>query len=116
MPMAAHPASFSASFPENGTLSDHVSVGAPVSSGRTPLPAPPSKAPGASKRALLLEDDSAFREIIKEFFQEAGYTVREVNSGVEGIQEVLAGDFSIVLCDMMMPGLAGDLFYRAVER
>jgi CheY-like chemotaxis protein/Tfp pilus assembly protein PilN len=65
---------------------------------------------------LLLEDDPSFREVIKEFLTETGYSVREVKSGMEGIQEVLAGDFAVVLCDMQMPALSGDLFYRAVER
>ena len=65
---------------------------------------------------LLLEDDPAFRAAIREFLTEAGYTVREARSGIEGIQEVLTGDFAVVICDMMMPGLPGDLFYRAVER
>jgi len=77
--------------------------------------APPSIDAGA-KRVLLLEDDVSFREVIKAFLTEAGYTVVEAQSGVEGIREVLACDFAVIVCDMMMPGLAGDLFYRAVER
>jgi CheY-like chemotaxis protein len=80
-----------------------------------PVPASVPSQAGA-KRVLLLEDDPAFREVIKDFFSETGYTVKEAKSGIEGIQEVLAGDFAVVLCDMMMPGLPGDLFYRAVER
>ena len=39
-----------------------------------------------------------------------------VNNGVEGVHEVLAGDFEVILCDMQMPTLPGDMFYRAVER
>jgi len=83
-------------------------------------PPPSAKAQAAvsaeAKRVLLLEDDPSFREVIKEFLTEIGYTVCEAQSGIEGIQEVLAGDFAVILCDMQMPTLAGDLFYRAVER
>jgi CheY-like chemotaxis protein len=69
-----------------------------------------------AKRVLLLEDDSSFREIITDLLIESGYEVKAVQSGVEGIQEVLAGDFAVILCDMMMPGLPGDLFFHAVDR
>ncbi len=70
----------------------------------------------ATGRVLLLEDDPSFNKIIKVFLTESGYTVTAVQNGVEGIREVLAGDFVAILCDMMMPTLPGDLFYRAVER
>ena len=86
--------------------------------GATPPAIEPSEsaACGTPKRVLLLEDDSTFREIITTLLTESGYEVKAVQSGVEGIQEVLAGDFAVILCDMMMPGLPGDLFFHAVDR
>jgi len=39
-----------------------------------------------------------------------------VHNGVEGVHEVLSSDFEVILCDMLMPTLPGDMFYRAVER
>lgn len=65
---------------------------------------------------MLLEDDPSFREVIKDCLTENGYIIVPVQNGGEGVREVLAGDFAFVLCDMMMPGLRGDMFYRAVER
>jgi CheY-like chemotaxis protein len=35
---------------------------------------------------------------------------------VEGVHAVLKSDFEVILCDVMMPTLAGDMFYRAVGR
>lgn len=67
-------------------------------------------------RVLLLDDDPVLREIITEFLAESGYKVVAVQNGGEGVREVLAGDFALVLCDFNMPSLAGDMFYRAVER
>ena len=67
-------------------------------------------------RVLLLDDDSVLREIITDFLAESGYKVVPVQNGGEGVREVLAGDFALVLCDFNMPSLAGDMFYRAVER
>lgn len=67
-------------------------------------------------RVLLLEDDASFKELIRDFLTENGYAVVAVANGGEGVREVLGNDFSLVLCDLMMPTLAGDMFYRAVER
>ncbi len=69
-----------------------------------------------SKKVLLVEDDPAFQEIMKDFLSENSYEVVAVNNGVEGVHKVLASDFEVILCDMMMPTLPGDMFYRAVER
>src|SRR4051812_9177804 len=65
---------------------------------------------------LLLEDDPAFRQVIADFLMDLGFSVTAVQSGLEGIQAVLSGQYAVILCDMRMPGLPGDLFYRAVER
>ncbi len=69
-----------------------------------------------SRKVLLLEDDPAFGEIMGDFLRESGFEVVAVSNGVEGVHKVLAGDFEVILCDMMMPTLPGDMFFRAVER
>jgi CheY-like chemotaxis protein len=71
---------------------------------------------GAPKKILLVDDDTTFQEIMKDFLVESGYNVVAVQNGVEGVHEVLASDFEVILCDMMMPTLPGDMFFRAVER
>ena len=77
---------------------------------------PAGSANRAVKRVLLLEDDPAFGEIMAEFLRESGFEVVAVVNGVEGVHKVLASDFEVILCDMMMPTLPGDMFFRAVER
>ena len=76
----------------------------------------PDAAASEKGRVLLLEDDASFRELITEFLTERGYTVVAVHNGTEGVREVLAGDFALILCDLMMPSVPGDTFYRTVER
>lgn len=71
---------------------------------------------GAARKVLLLEDDPAFKEAMEAFLTESNFHVVGVQNGVEGVHEVLASDFELILCDMMMPTLPGDMFYRAVER
>jgi DNA-binding NtrC family response regulator len=88
-------------------------------------PAPASASPAlriaetdaqAQRKALLLEDDPSFREIMQDFLKDQGLDVVPVQNGVEGVHEVLASDFDAILCDMNMPTLPGDMFFRAVER
>ena len=88
----------------------------PAASPISALRVAPQPGADAKKKVLLLEDDTAFREIMHTFLSENDFDVVGVNNGVEGVHEVLAGDFEIILCDMQMPTLPGDMFYRAVER
>ena len=59
----------------------------------------------SKRKILLLEDDVQFREIMREFLNSHGFQVVAVENGVEGVHEVLASDFEVILCDMMMPTL-----------
>ena len=45
-----------------------------------------------------------------------GYKVDSVVNGVEGLRLVMAQDYDVIVCDIMMPKLAGDMFYMAIER
>jgi CheY-like chemotaxis protein len=68
------------------------------------------------KSVLMLEDDATLAEILMNGLELHNYRVTRVRSGAEGIQHVLKQDYDILLCDMIMPGFPGDMFYRAVER
>ena len=70
----------------------------------------------AKRKLLLLEDEPQFRELMRDFLTSQGFDVTAVQNGVEGVHEMLAKDFDVILCDMMMPTMPGDMFYRAVER
>ena len=37
-------------------------------------------------------------------------------TGVEGLREVMAMDFDVIICDLMMPTMPGDMFYLAVQK
>ena len=78
------------------------------------LPEPSASEPKGT--VLLLEDDPQFKDIMNEFLRSHGFNVVSVQNGVQGVHEVLAKDFEVILCDMMMPTLPGDMFFRAVER
>jgi len=71
---------------------------------------------GPRKKILLLEDDVTFQEVMRDFLESHFYEVVAVKNGVEGVREIMAHDFEVIICDMMMPSLPGDMFYLAVER
>ena len=68
------------------------------------------------KTMLLLEDDSRFAEILMIELEANNFRVACVKNGVEGLKKIMSEDFDVILCDMMMPNLPGDMFYLAVQR
>ena len=69
-----------------------------------------------TKRILILEDDAVLAVTLKEALEDQRYVVTVVTNGAEGLKKILAGDFTVILCDMVMPNFPGDIFYLAVER
>ena len=69
-----------------------------------------------NKRVLLLEDDENVTILIKRFLESQFYEVVAVTNGTDGISALLKEEFDIIICDMMMPKVPGDMFYIAVER
>ena len=71
---------------------------------------------GPAGRVLLLEDRDDFRDVLHEHLAFRGYEVVSVPSGVEGLREIMKRRFDLIVCDMMMPKLGGEMFYWAVTR
>ena len=65
---------------------------------------------------LLLEDRADFRSVLREYLLSCSYQVISVRSGVEGLREVMKRPFDLIICDMMMPRMGGEMFYWAVTR
>jgi DNA-binding NtrC family response regulator len=74
------------------------------------------EAPELSKTVLLVEDDAAFAEILKEYLESYDFSVTIACDGVQGMKRVMEKDFDIIICDLLMPNLPGDMFYIGVER
>ena len=70
----------------------------------------------ASLKVLLLEDRADFREIIHEHLVSNSYHLTSVPSGVEGLREIMRAPFDVIICDMIMPKMGGEMFYQAVTR
>jgi CheY-like chemotaxis protein len=70
----------------------------------------------ATLKVLLLEDRDDFREVLRDYLVSCGYQAISVNSGVEGLREIMKRPFDLIICDMMMLGMGGEMFYWAVTR
>ena len=80
------------------------------------LEVPPEDVDGQAKRILLLEDRDDFREVLRDHLVSRFFQVTSVQSGVEGLREIMKGRFDLIICDMMMPRMGGEMFYWAVTR
>lgn len=71
---------------------------------------------GPALRVLLLEDRADFRGVLHDYLVSCSYNVTAVDSGVDGLREIMSRGFDVILCDMMMPKMGGEMFYWAVTR
>ena len=68
------------------------------------------------KSILLLDDDTELADTLKELLESRNFVVTTVGNGGDGLREVLEVDFDVIICDMMMPGMPGDMFFLAVQK
>jgi len=71
---------------------------------------------GEFKRILLVEDDAELAAMLKEFLEAYCYQVSTVSNGVDALKSVMERPYELIICDVMMPKMAGDAFYYAVQR
>ncbi len=76
-----------------------------------------ARRPGDKPVLLIVDDDSAVREITATKLAEAGYEIREAGSGLAAIQ-ALEHDpcFDLVVLDFAMPGMNGAQVAGAIRR
>lgn len=67
-------------------------------------------------RLLLLEDNDELAASLEEYLDLYSCITVRVTNGAEGLRRILKQPFDFILCDMIMPGFPGDMFYLAVER
>lgn len=58
---------------------------------------------GTPLKALLVEDDATIRKVYALALRTNGYTVDEAADGREGMAKILAGGYTVVLLDVMLP-------------
>jgi DNA-binding response OmpR family regulator len=69
-----------------------------------------------TNKILLLEDEELVSNFLKMSLEHRSFAVDTAKNGVDGVRKIQDNDYDLIICDMNMPTLPGDMFYRAVER
>lgn len=59
------------------------------------------------EKLLIVEDEKAIRETLRELLELSGYEVTTAKNGKEGFSEIMENHPDLVLCDVSMPELDG---------
>lgn len=68
-----------------------------------------------SRRALIVEDESSIREIVRLHLSLAGFETDEVADGHAALDRLRADRFDLVVLDVMLPGVDGVTLCRALR-
>jgi DNA-binding response OmpR family regulator len=68
------------------------------------------------KHVLIVDDDLELTVLYEKLLEAFHYEVSTASDGSLALKHALYQDLDAILCDLRMPELEGDLFYRAVER
>jgi len=71
---------------------------------------------GSAGRVLVVEDDEGIREMLKYNLAAAGFTVHEASDGASGLRSARTARPDLVLLDLMLPGMSGFDFTRALRK
>lgn len=58
-------------------------------------------------KILIIDDEKAIRNTLKEILEYEGYQVEEAADGLSGLEKIENDDFEAVLCDIKMPKMDG---------
>ncbi|MFD2368740.1 response regulator transcription factor [Brevibacillus sp. GCM10020057] len=67
------------------------------------------------RRILIIEDDPVIAEVEKDYLEASGYAVEVVQSGDEGLQKALEGEYDLIILDLMLPGVDGFTICKQVR-
>ncbi len=69
--------------------------------------APDAPLPLTPKRILVIDDEADIRESLDALLSQDGYAVDLAESGTEGLRKSEAGNYDLILLDLMMPDRSG---------
>lgn len=60
-----------------------------------------------NKRILIIEDDPNIIDLVEIHLRDLGYELDKASDGQEGLQKALGSSYSLIILDLMLPGLDG---------
>ncbi len=64
---------------------------------------------------LIIDDERAIRNVLKDILNNEGYTTVEASDGEAGLAQFSAGNYDLVLCDIKMPKIDGIEFLQKAK-
>jgi DNA-binding NtrC family response regulator len=64
---------------------------------------------------LIIDDERAIRNVLKDILNNEGYTTDEATDGEEGLRKFKSSSFDLVLCDIKMPKIDGIEFLQKAK-
>lgn len=82
------------------------------------IPVMPESKPKSEiiRRVLVVEDDYHLADLLSEVLTYENCTAELASNGMEGIEKLRSADFEGVICDLMMPRVDGEGFYKEAVR
>jgi len=71
---------------------------------------------GPARRVLVVEDEPTVARLIADVLEDEGFEVSVLLDGREALKRATHEVFDLVICDMKMPGLDGQTFYKSLAR
>jgi PAS domain S-box-containing protein len=93
------------------TLPAHVEAARVEEVAFVPTVVPPERSDDGL-RALIVDDEMPIRRLLARLLSRRGFAVCEAESGEAALAIAAGGSFSVVLCDVRMPGMSGTDLYR----
>lgn len=67
------------------------------------------------ERVLVVDDDVELCELVTEYLRSEGFAIDAVNNGDSATSRVRSGDYSLVILDVMLPGINGFEVLRRIR-
>lgn len=66
-------------------------------------------------RILVVDDEPDVADIVAAILRPAGFEVETVHGGRAALEQLGAGPYDLVICDLVMPDVDGLVVYRAIQ-
>ncbi|ADD67559.1 two component transcriptional regulator, winged helix family [Denitrovibrio acetiphilus DSM 12809] len=60
-----------------------------------------------NSKILVIDDDVELCELLSEYLEAEGFSIKAVHNGKEGASTVIDSDFDLIILDVMLPGMGG---------
>jgi two-component system, NtrC family, sensor kinase len=70
---------------------------------------------GEGRRILVIDDEEAILEMVRETLSQQGYEVDVARDGESALRRVMQKRYDLALCDWKMPGLNGEQIYERLR-